>query len=255
MLNTNPANQLRVAEFIQEGKDVLQIMADANPTSLLFKKQYDAHKMVFDEIDKVYKLSLINPLTKILFELDSKRDDVFIGMCFIADGYYKSWEPAVKVNAKVIIDSIEVFGRSITVANYQSESADIKSLIDSWETNPNMLAALTALHLDSWKAELKSTNELFMKTFVDRAKADGETDELATIKQLRIKANDSWSKLENVLKGKMEEFEDDATKAPLYQALANSLNAVFDKYNTLISQRKGRKAAKKETPIIPPANN
>lgn len=131
MLKTNPANQLHVPEFIQEGKDVLQIMADANPTSLLFKKQYDAHKLVFDEIDEVYKLSLSNPLTKTLFDLDSKRDDIFIGMCFIADGHFKSWEPAIMANAKLIIDSINVFGRSITVSNYQSESADIKSLIDS----------------------------------------------------------------------------------------------------------------------------
>ncbi|MFZ4797870.1 MAG: DUF6261 family protein [Bacteroidia bacterium] len=255
MLNNNPANQLRVAEFIQQGKDVLQILADANPTALLFKKQYDAQKLVFDEIDEVYKLSLSSPLTKTLFDLDSKRDDLFIGMCFIADGYAKSWDPAVKANAELIINSINVFGRSITVANYQSESADLKSLIDSWESNPSILAALTAMHLDTWKAELKSTNELFMKTFTDRAKADGETDALATIKQLRLKANTTWVKLENVLNGKIEEFEDDATKAPLYNALANILNAVFDKYNTLLSQRKGRKAAKDETPLVPPANN
>ncbi|MFZ4796238.1 MAG: DUF6261 family protein [Bacteroidia bacterium] len=255
MLNTNPANQLRVAEFIQEGKDVLQIMADANPTTLLFKKQYDAHKLVFDEIDDVYKLSLSNPLTTSLIAIDTKRDNIFMGICFIADGHYKSWEPAVVANAKLVIDSIDVFGREIVKENYQSESADIKSLIDSWESNANILAALTALNLNNWKAELKSTNELFMKTYTDRAITDGETDALATIKQLRLKANTTWVKLENVLNGKIEEFEDDATKAPLYHALANSLNAVFDKYNTLISQRKGRKAAKDETPIVPPVIN
>ena len=88
MLNNNPANQLRVAEFIQEGKDVLQIMADANPTTLLFKKQYDAHKLVFDEIDEVYKLSLSSPLTASLLELDSKRDDIFIGMFLIDHQIY-----------------------------------------------------------------------------------------------------------------------------------------------------------------------
>jgi hypothetical protein len=228
MLNTNPANQLHVSEFIQEGKDVLQIMADANPNSLLFKKQYDAHKAVFDQIDEVYKLSLSNPLTQNLLEIDGKRDNIFMGICFIADGNYKSWEPAVVANAKLIIDSIDVFGREIIRKNYQSESADIKSLIDSWEGNPSILSALTSLHLNNWKAELKSTNELFMKTYTDRAKADGEKDALATIKQLRLKANTTWTKLENVLVGKIEEFEDDETKAPLYNALANSLNAVFD---------------------------
>lgn len=94
-----------------------------------------------------------------------------------------------------------------------------------------------------------------MKTFTDRAVADGEKDALATIKQLRLKANTTWTKLENVLVGKIEEFEDDETKAPLYNALANSLNAVFEKYDILISQRKGRIAAKKEKTEEPPVNN
>jgi len=97
-----------------------------------------------------------------------------------------------------------------------------------------------------------------MKTFTERAKADGVKDALATIKQLRTKADAAWVKLENVLNGKMEEFEDDEVKAPLYNELAHSLNQVFDKYDTLISQRKGRFAAKKEKdkkPVTPPANN
>lgn len=246
MINQNPAYLLRVAEFIQQGKDVLQILNDADPKALLFKKQYDAYLAIFNEIDQVYKLSLSNPLTQTLIDLDNKRDAIFMGMCFIADGYFKSWEPAVAAQAKLIIDSINVFGRGIVIANYQSESADIKSLIDNWESNANITAALTALHLNNWKNELKNTNELFIKTYTDRAKADGEKDALANIKQLREKANTVYTKLENVLNGKIEEFEDDATKAPLYQALANSLNAVFDKYNTLISQRKGRKAVKEE---------
>jgi hypothetical protein len=251
MLNTNPANKLHVAEFIQQGRDVQQIMENANPVLLLFNKQYEAYKKVFDEIDLVYKQSLSNPLTKTLFDLDTKRDSIFMGMCFIADGHFKSWETAVVANAKLIIDSINVYGRGIVDENYQSESADLKSLIDSWETDADVTDALTALNLGKWKAELKSTNELFMKTYTERAIADGEKNALATIKTLRVTANSSWTKLENVLKGKMEEFEDDETKAPLYQALANSLNAVFDKYEILISQRIGRKAKKDETPEVP----
>lgn len=255
MINSNPANQLRVAEFNQLGKDVLQILIDANPNALLFKKQYDAYHAIFNEIDEVYKLSLSNPLTQTLLDLDNKRDAIFMGLCFIADGYFKSWEPAVAAQAKLIIDSINVFGRGIVIANYQSESADIKSLIDNWESSANITAALNALYLNTWKDELKSTNELFIKTYTDRAKADGEKDALTKIKHLREKANIAYSKLENVLNGKMEEFEDDVTKAPLYNALANSLNAVFDKYNTLISMRKGRKDAKEKTLNTPPEKN
>jgi len=252
MIITNPANRLHVAEFIQEGNDLLLHLTNADPVLLLYKKQFDGYKKVFDEINEVYKQSLSSPLTKILFELDAKRDDIFMGIGIIADGNFKSWKPTVKANAKLIIDSINVFGRSLTVANYQSESAMINSLIDKWETKPDLTAALIALHLDDWKDELKSTNQLFVKTYNERSESNAETNALNTIKNLREKANTAWNKLTNVINGKIEEFEDDEIKAPLYEKLVNNINQVFENYDFLLSQRQGRKAAKDETPVTPP---
>lgn len=249
MINPNPAYSLRVPEFIQQGKDMIKLITDADPKSLLIEKQFLAYKAVFDETDLVFKQSLSNPLTQALIELDDKRDAIFMGICFIADGYSKSWLPADAANAKLIMDSIHVFGRDLVKLNYQSESASLNALLDNWGNNTALADALTALHLDTWKDELKSTNTLFINTYTDRAKADGEAAALAKIKDLRAEATKRWTKLENVLNGKIEEFEDDAVQAPVYAALANSINAVFDQYSNLISQRQGRKAAKTNSPV------
>jgi hypothetical protein len=247
MIHTNSFRVLRNAEFIQQGKDLIKTIADANTTTIGVKKQHDGFTNIFTELDDVFKTSQKNPLTQTLVELDYKRDSIFMGICFIVDGNLKHWTPAVVADATLIANSIEVYGRGITVLNYQAESASLTSLIDSWEKDAKLVAAFTALNLDSWKNELKATNNLFISTYNNRSQADGNAEALPKIKALREKAILAWDKLERIIMGKMEEFEDDATKAPIYNSLVNSINGVLDSYNSLITLRQGRNAAK-DTP-------
>lgn len=203
----------------------------------------------------MYKKVSGNPLSKKLIELDDKRDAYFMGICFIVDGYLKHWDDATVAHASALNDSIKVYGRRIVDANYQSESASLDSLIDNWETSTELTAALTALHLDSWKSQLKTTNALFVQTYTQRAAEEGTNDTLAKFRDLKENAIKSWQKLENIIIGKTEEFEEDNVKAPLYEALTNSINGVLDNYNNLINQRLAKRAAAKARKnTTPPAN-
>jgi len=251
MINPNPAYNLRVPEFIQFGYDLSSVITNANPVSLVINKQYLAYKSVIDSIQKVYQKSLSSPLTKTLLDLDTKRDNLFLGICFIVDGYAKSWLPEHVAFSKLINQSIKVHGRKFVRANYQSVSAILSSLIDNWQNDAQLKAAFVGLNLDSWCTELYNTNELFQKTHSERSEENAEKYNFDNIKNLRVKAAKSWAKFEKVLLGKMEELEDDATKAALYTALINNINELFDKYHILISQRKGRKAKKDKTPVAP----
>lgn len=250
MLHTSFFRQLRNPEFIQQGKDLALVIATANPTTLLVQKQYDAFNTNVLALDDAFKLSQKNPLTQTLLEIDAKRDDIFMGMCFIMDGHFKSWLPDIKAHAKLLIDSVDVYGRQIVNANYQAETASLNSLIDKWENTPNLTAAITALNLTAWKNELKTTNTLYATTYTDRAVADGNTDALPKIKTLRADVIAAWAKFQKVLIGKIAEYEDDAVKSPLYTALENSINGVLDKYNLLLTQRQAK--ATTTTPTTPP---
>jgi hypothetical protein len=187
--------------------------------------------------------------------LDDKRDAYFMGICFIVDAHLKHWDATIVAQAVLLNDSIKVYGRTIVIANYQSESASLDSLIDNWEKTPALTDALTALNLDSWKAQLKATNTLFVKTYTQRAEEEGANDALTGLKELKENAIKSWQKLENIIIGKTEEFEDDAVKAPLYEALTNSINGVLDNYNNLINQRQAKRAAAKAKKDAPPPAN
>lgn len=240
MLHTSSFRQLRNPEFIQQGKDLASVITTANPTNLLIQKQYDLFNTSVLALEDAFKLSQKNPLTQILIDIDAKRDDLFMGMCFIMDGHFKSWLPNVKAHAKLLIDSVAVYGRDLVDANFQAETASLNSIIDKWENTPNLTAAITALNLTAWKNELKTTNTLYATTYTDRAVADGNTDALPKIKSLRETVIAAWAKFQKVLIGKIEEYEDDAVKAPLYTVLENSINGVLNKYNVLLTQRQAK---------------
>ncbi len=255
MIQTNSFRTLRNPEFLQQGKDLSTVILTTNPKDLGIEKQYLAFDADVKAIDELYKKVSGNPLTKTLVEQDDKRDGYFMAICFIVDAHLKHWDAAIVAQASLLNDSIKVYGRSIVDANYQSESASLDSLIDNWEKTPALTDALTALNLDSWKAELKTTNTLFIKTYTQRAEEEGANDALTGLKDLKEKAIKSWQKLENIIIGKTEEFEDDAAKAPLYEALTNSINGVLDNYNNLINQRQAKRAAAKaKKDATPPAN-
>ena len=187
--------------------------------------------------------------------MDDKRDAYFMGICFIADAHLKHWDAAIVAQASLLNDSIKVYGRDVIDANYQSESANLDSLIDNWEKTTALTDALTALNLNSWKITLKATNALFVQTYTQRAEEAGANDALTGLKELKEKAIKSWQKLEHIITGKTEEFEDDAAKAPLYEALTNSINGVLDNYNNLIHQRQAKRAAAKaKKDATPPVN-
>lgn len=246
MINANNFGLFRNDELIQNGRDLSKTIADANPTALGIKKQYDNFNSVVVELDDLYKISQKNPLTQVLIDLDEKRDNLFMGICFIVDAHLKHWSPEVVAQARLISDSIDVYGRNLTVFNYQSESANISSLIDTWEKDSKMMDALKTMHLESWKDELAATNNLFINTYTKRSQDEGKSEALPKIKELRQKFIFTWTKLENIILGKMEEFEDDAEKAILYRNLINNINGVLDSYNNLLTIRQGKRAAKKE---------
>jgi hypothetical protein len=196
--------------------------------------------------EDAYKLSQKSPLTKPLVDIDFKRDNIFMATCNIVDANLKHWDPVMVAHATLINESIEVFGRDLIRKNYQSESADITSLINKWESEPNLAAAITAMNLTSWKNELKATNVLFIDTHNTRSVDDGNAEALPKLKALKAKTMQSWAKLQTVILGKVAEFEDDAVKTPLYAALINSINGVLDNYSNLVAQRQGKAAANAE---------
>lgn len=254
MLQKQSFVMLRNAEFLQQSKDLAAIIANNNPTALQIKKQYDIFLANITNFEEVFKQQLKSKFTETIVELDEKRDQLFTGIANIVEANQLHWLPATKQQAKLLLDSINIFGKDIIKANFQEETASLNSLIDKWEKDATLTSALTTLGLDSWKTELKTTNQIFAATYNERAVESGLSENLPKTKKLRKDLQNAWGKLRNIIEGKIEEYEDDTVKAPLYKTLANNINGVLQQYSNLLAQRKGIAQSQENKATPPPSN-
>jgi len=256
MLHLINLNNLRNAEYLQFGEDAYKLISDADAQALGIEKPANSFKLSITDIENAFKLEQSNPLTAQLVDLDDKRDNIFLGIWKITEGYLLHFNPTIATQANLLMTNLLNYGKDTIKISYPAETANINSLITDWETKPDLTATLTTLHLSDWKDELKNVNTDFAKVYSDRAKTDGEAASISAVKQLRLPSAKLWDKLATTIKSQYYLHEDDAALSPKYLTLINGLNALIDTYSNIIAIRKGKSktaaTAKKDGTTTPP---
>lgn len=245
MISSINLHKLRNAEYIQFGKDALKLITDANATTLGIAKQATAFQVSIDAIDKAFKTEQGNPISQQLMLLDAQRDNLFNGIWKITDGYLLHFTDDIVAKAELLKKNLLTYGKNTTKLSYPAETANINSLITDWELKPDLTAAASALHLTEWKDQLKTINTAFANAYSLRAKTEGDATNVGILKELRLPSVKLWDRLTTTLAAQYYLHEEDTTLAPKYVLLINSLNALINTYQTIVTirQAKNQKAA------------
>ena len=120
------------------------------------------------ELNVAYSTESSSLLTEDLTSLDFRRNEALQGLRMAARAYMKYYDPSVHAAAKLIMGSMQNYGRYMERLNYQAKSVAINSLVSDW-TNDVMLAdALSILNFQNWKQELSAAHDTFRTVFLDR---------------------------------------------------------------------------------------
>ena len=120
------------------------------------------------ELNVAYSTESSSLLTEDLASLDFRRNEALQGLRMAARAYMKYHDPTVRDAAKLIMGSMQNYGRYMERLNYQAKSVAINGLVREW-TNDVMLAdALSILNFQNWKQELSAANDAFRAVFLDR---------------------------------------------------------------------------------------
>lgn len=225
--------KLRNAEYLQYMKNYLAIVLRNDPSRLKITAKYDALQGKSSELDALFKKILANEKTADILALDGRRDDAINGIYYVAQGYDYHFDPNLQTAAKLVKDSISVYGGGIAKLNYQAETATITSLVMDWENKAPLAAALTTLNLTNWKNELKAANTAFDEKFLDRTQEYGD----ATPENLKSKREET-NQVYYALRDRIDAYHllAETTPSP-YATVINQLNALIDQYNTLLNNR------------------
>lgn len=236
---------LRNSEFLQFIKDVLGIVSLNNPATLLVTDEYNALVTSADAVSGLFKNELSNPITAEIELLDERRDAAINGLYYATLAFTYHFDATLNKQATLLANNLALYGTGIAKDNYQSETATLNSIISDWTNKPELAAAVTALGLTAWKAELEAANTAFNAKYLARTQDLGAASP-DTMKAKRLEAATAYYSLRDNINA---HFIIKKGAEPFAKA-SNELNALVSQYNALLAGRVSTATVTIETPPV-----
>lgn len=234
MINGLTLNNLRNSEFAQFMTDTLELVKRNDPVALQVEATYNALLAENEVLTNLLKPEKGSPLTAQLEAADDRRDAAVTGINLVVSGFTTHPDPAISSQALTLQRHLALFGSgSLARENYQSETAGINSLVADWTNKPELAAAITALNLDGWKAELAEANKAFNDLYLSRTESDSTANPVGVRAQRQRMAP-----LYYELRDLIVSYHTITKGAAPYGHVVNLLNALIERYNTLLSNRR-----------------
>jgi hypothetical protein len=231
MINAINISILRNAEYIQFAENFSDLVKSNDPEVLSVVTQFNVFNAKNTELKSLFKLQLSSDVTEEIQGLDLRRDNAINGITAVVTGFMYHFDPAKSSVANVLNENLKLYGVGIARENYQAETALINSIVSDWESKPNLIAAVSALNLNDWKEELKASNSLFDKKYLERTKEYGSANE-ETLKKKREETNAAYYELRKHI-----DAHGVINNSTVYTKTIKELNALIEQYNTVLNSR------------------
>jgi hypothetical protein len=232
MLLTPNFSYYRNSEHIQFNKAVTHVIEEHGAETLHVKEQFDAFKAQNENMEEVFVTARKSEYTSLIEDQDLIRDNLFIGINHVINGYTKHFNPEKVQAATALASHIKKYGKGIPDMNYNAETAVLNDLIDGIDTDTNLKGDTVTLTIDDWFAELKAANDEFNRLYELRAKTDSEKPK-ENLKELRDESVKLYRKLTEYLHAASVMHPSEAHEKAVAQ-----INVFIEKYNAL--RRKGK---------------
>ena len=232
---------LRNGEFLQFCKDSAGIVLLNDPAALQVTNEYQAFTAATAVVSDLFKTDQSNPITEEVQALDLRRDNAITGIAFALQGFSLHFDATIAAAASLLNNNLAIYGPGIARDNYQSETATLNNIINDWKNKPNMAAAIAALGIQDWAAELEAANTDFNTKYLARTQSIA-TASPDTMKAKRLETANAYY----TLRDNIDAYFTIKKGAAPFDKVTNELNALVDQYNSLLN---GRAAAVVAPPV------
>jgi len=242
MINSINIASLRNSEFTQFMKHVLNLVALNDPAALLVADKYAALQTATDQANALFTARRGLASTDSLEALDVRRDNAVVGLSACLQGYTYHYDSTIRQHARALYDHIKAYGAgAVARENYSSETSLINTILNEWTSFPELAAAIQALQLGDWKAELDAANQAFDAQYVART-SEMAADSPDTLKAKRLET----AKAYYALRDRIAAFHVVHDGAEPFGKTVREINVLIDQYNTRLATRKSSTTEEEE---------
>lgn len=244
MITSIHLNNLRNSEFLQFSEDFLGLVLLNNPDTLKVKPQYDKLRLATDMVDALFKADRGSLMTDELVALDERRDTAITGISLHVQSLTYHFNESIRTQADALAANLANYDAGVAKQNYQAETAIISSILTDWAEKPALKAAIDALKIADWQAELATANTAFNTRYLTRTQELGAASP-DTIKEKRLEATQAYYTLRDFITS----YHTLNEGAEPYNKTVKELNALITQYNNLLAGRKGGNAENAEPAV------
>src|SRR5659263_685851 len=232
MINGIDLRMLRNSEFIQFISDFSELVDSNDPSILGVAAQQAAFKVKIEEVNPLFGERKVSKHTSQLRLLDQRRNKAIDGIRYAIKSYCHHFDDQVVASSNLLAKNLRLFGKLITRQNKLAKSATIKTIVDGWESKPQLTASLAMLGLTTWVTELKTANQLYDQVYLERVEEYAALSP-ETMKGKRTETVAAYYELRKFLDAN-EVLRHDS----VYEKTINELNVLIELNNLLIAKRR-----------------
>lgn len=224
-------SRYRNSEFLQYMKDVLELVNANDVDALQLTTQRDALATLTDQMDNLFQQEQSSGITQELIDLDTRRDKAFMGIKANLEAYSYHYDESMQSAARSLLFNLNNYGTNIPRMNYQAETAVIDSMLSDWETETDLINAITTTGLANWVAELKTANQAFNDRYLARI-SESAANPATSFTSVREVTSNAYREL-------TAHVEAHATLGSnvVHQELVNEFSVLAKQYNQTVGLR------------------
>lgn len=232
MIQSIRLQSLRNAEYIQLMLDVAGLVNENDPAVLKVEAKHTALQQEVNQLEELFKIAQGNIITDELIAIDTRRDNALVGIQTLINGHSYSTNAANQLAARQLELHINNFGSNIARDNYQSQTTTIRNILDDWNRQADLQAAINTLTLTDMVAELAAANTLFAERYKARAKAIGN----ATNESLGLR-RETTNIAYYALRDRINAFWVIEEGGEPYATVTKNINGLLTNYMNLLNRR------------------
>lgn len=225
-------------EFFEFLKQLVAILIKYDTTKLKIKTVADALVAIFVSLQAALDKEKANQLTKILNELDHKRDVLITAFVQYLEAMTNFPDAAVAAYATSLLQYINGFSNNIARETQLSETTILTNITDGLLNNASRNAAVIAVNGLPWVTAIKTVNDNYGTQYGNRISDDSSNKQVETFTAVRKKAVSTYGELVSLLQSRYNTAKEDKLDISLYETTISDINTLITKVNILAATSK-----------------
>lgn len=237
-INKVKSLKLTNPEFFEFLKQLVAIISKHGTDKLKIKIVVDDMVTLFDSLQAGLDKEKSNQLTKVLNDLDHKRDVLIDDFTDWLEIMQRFPDEAMAPKAQVLYHYLAGFGNNIAKQTQLAETTILTTIVDGFTNNVERKDALAAINGTKWITALGAINSEFASQYSNRITDDASNNTVESFSSLRKRTTVAYSEVTELLISRYNNDKADKKDISVYEKCIGDINELINKVNILAATSK-----------------